>query len=227
MSDKYMILDVPGLDRDGASEQGERCRDFMRRLQDLGITPMTASSLTELTILSWRDRFGEVARDQSTLLVFPGNGANVVRGYLPQEWLERCKWRAVEAKRIWEPGQPPRAIVGRISPQRLGSMRCVIIVDDVISSGATIREIMHVNDPWIPNAKWYAFSWIRQTSAFTKRFDGVYSAWEPVGTNTMKVPINSLSTLLAHPELADSYARRNFADPAPLLTLLGEAGKDK
>lgn len=205
-----LILDVPGLDRSTA------CEELKEQLGNFGVTAVDAPTLTQAIVSQWREWFGDDARRKSTLVVLPGNGACAVRRYLPPRWLEQHQWRPVEAKRHWEPGKDPWVEAGRINPTRWNGIKMVIILDNVISSGTTIHEVMHVNDMILPNATWHAVAWIRQASAFTKRFDGVYSPLV-VGSAGGRVPINSLSSLLANAKMATSYAHRNFGEQANAL----------
>lgn len=158
----------------------------------------------------------------TTLIVFPGNGANIVRGFINAEWLRPWQAASTTAKRIWIPGEPPRAIAGRIFPDKfvLG-VKDVVIIDDAISSGETAKKLRAVNMPWIPAARWHVVAWVTQRAANLRGFNSHYAAVE-VGEPKRKDPINSLSTLIENVEIAESYARRNFPNPEAFLALLNE-----
>lgn len=182
--------------------------------EKFGLTILDAQKMTS-ELLMWQgwDRLDP----QSTLIVLPGNGASIVKTYINKmnpSWLKR--WPGIfspHAKRVWVPGENPQTFVERIAPnQMLLGIDNVVVVDDVISSGSTIRHLRRVNDPWIPGAKWTAITWLMQRSASTKGFLTV-KAVETVGTGR-KVPINSLSTLVECREIVESYARRNFGNKA-------------
>lgn len=131
------------------------------------------------------------------------------------EWLD--KWRNKEkifSKRVWCPGEDPRIYAEKIFGDKffLG-IKDVVIIDDVISSGKTIAKIMKENQPFIPNARWHAISWVKQRSASGKKFftlDAAKFAGEP----NRKAPVNSISTLLSDDKIARSFAKRNFAGQA-------------
>lgn len=158
----------------------------------------------------------------TTLLVFPGNGANIVRGFMDPEWLLRWRTASATAKRIWIPGEPPQAIAGRIFPDKfMLGVKDTVIIDDVISSGETARKLRAVNMPWIPATRWHAVTWVMQRAASLRGFNSHYAAAE-VGKVDSKDPLNSLSTLIENVEIAESYARRNFPNPEAFLALLNE-----
>jgi len=158
----------------------------------------------------------------TTLLVFPGNGANIVRGFVDPKWFLSWQTASATAKRIWIPGEPPQAIAGRIFPDRfvLG-VKDVVIIDDVISSGETAKKLRVVNMPWIPATQWHAVAWVMQKAANLRGFYSSFAAVE-VGEPNRKDPVNSLSTLIENVKIAESYARRNFPNPEAFLALLNE-----
>jgi len=150
-----------------------------------------------------------------TIIVLPGNGASIVKKYinnLDESWLNCWPNKFYpRAKRIWEPGGNPRVCVEKIiSNKMILNAKDVIIIDDVVSSGLTIKLIHEINSPWIPNAKWSAITWIMQKKIKKKSYLKVFAIKE-VGTTSVRVPINSISTLLEVPRIAESYARRNFS----------------
>lgn len=87
------------------------------------------------------------------------------------------------------------------------------MIDDVISSGETVRKLRKENEKFIPMAEWQAVTWVTQEAAATKGFSAVFAV-ETVGTKERKSPINSLSTLVECQKIAESYARRNFGERA-------------
>lgn len=195
-------------------------REILNQFRELNLTVVDAEEMTkELTGWKLWDYF----TTSSTLIVFPGNGATLVREYTPKSWLERWRVRKVHAKRYWEPGRDPWIEANRIdSRAMLLGMSDVVLVDDVVSSGTTARRIREINDPWIPNAQWHVVVWVAQRARALRGFSSCHAAYE-VGTNQTKVPINSLSTLLHNQGIAESYARRNFGDKADeFLKLLAE-----
>ncbi len=160
-----------------------------------------------------------------TLFVFPGNGANFPRRLSPT--CGTILGVGVRAKRFWIPGEDPEVSVGLICPERflvLG-VKNIVVLDDVISSGLTMRKLYKSNAWRFPGARWKACSWLSQafpSSTAIRGYDEVYTAClvRKVGT-IGKVPINSLSTLRSNLEIADSYARRHFKEPERFLEILG------
>jgi hypothetical protein len=181
------------------------------KAQALGYFPdttlLSADALTEL-MLRWP--LWKELDQRNSLLVFPGNGAAILRSFLPPGAFPRMRWVSVVAKRVWVPGEPPQAFVNRIFPHSffLGVQQ-VVILDDVFSSGETMGRLREINLPWIPGATWYAAAWVGQTNAklpgFRRHHAGIY-----VGSAERRAPINSLSTLLKSRSIAASYATRKF-----------------
>jgi len=201
---------------------------------DVNHTPVTLDMLKsfDLRVLEASDLTGRlVAWDgwkefdpSSTLVVFPGNGASIIRKYLPVNWFEKWTTVSVPAKRYWEPGSAPVVISQRIFPSSMMlGWRKIVVVDDVVSSGTTARVLHRINQPWFPGADWYAVTWVAQMSYSARCYSGVHAV-EWVGTDKTKIPINSLSTLLAEREIAESFANRNLRedDSVRFLDLLQE-----
>jgi hypothetical protein len=181
---------------------------------------------TTTAIRSWQGwKFYDPAR---TLLIFPGNGSQTVLHYLGPQWLAQWPHTAtVYAKRFWEPGQNPQVVTERIFPHMTSGIREAVVIDDVISSGATCRAILRKNQPWIANTGWSAVVWVKQkSSAALRGYHTIFAAKE-VGTSATKVTINSLSTLLKDRAIACFYAQRNFAKPDEFLAILDEIGAEK
>ncbi len=197
---KYLIDDINGDER------------ILRIIEEtFDLTIFDAEEMTK-ELIEW-EGWGKLDPDY-TILVLPGNGASIVKKYiknLDKFWLN-CwpnKFYPV-AKRIWEPRRDPRVCVERITSKRMIlGVKNIVIVDDVVSSGLTIKLLREINLPWIPNAKWSALTWIAQKKLRKKSYLEVFATRE-VGTTSLRVPINSLSTLIEIPWIASEYARRNF-----------------
>lgn len=168
-----------------------------------------------------------VIKDDQTLLVFPGNGSNYPRR-LSQFCREFPSATSVEAKRFWIPGEDPVVTAGLIFPNifMITNVKTIVIVDDVISSGLTMRKL-YQNNAWrFPAAKWTGVSWMAQVPSMKAR-SGV-NGYEHIATGCVvgktngggKVPINSLSTLRENSEIALSYASRHFKNPSVFLYLI-------
>lgn len=167
-----------------------------------------------------------ISMEKETLLVFPGNGANYPRK-LSRFCREFPKATSVEAKRFWVPGKDPVVTVGLILPSIyiITRVKKVVVVDDVISSGLTMRRLYQKNAWRFPAAQWVGVSWMSQIPQM-KAKSGV-SGYERIATvcvvaksNGGKVPINSLSTLRQDSEIAESYAQRHFRNPPEFLRLI-------
>lgn len=182
---------------------------FLEAFKNFDLVIERADELNKI-IVNWSD--WQKFNPQKTLLVLPGNGASIVRSYLPKAWLDNWQWVSIHAKRYWVPGHDPQVIVNRINDNKmLLGFDDIVIIDDVISSGQTCRNLRIKNLPWIPKAKWHTVTWLMQKSANTKGFISVFYA-KDFGTKTRKAPINSLSTLLSDEQIALSYSARNFPD---------------
>lgn len=168
-----------------------------------------------------------VETEPSTLLVFPGNGSNYPRK-LSRVCQEFPSTTSVEAKRFWVPGEDPAVIAGIILPNIfvITNVKTIVVVDDVISSGLTMRKLLQGNGWRFPAAKWIGVVWISQTPSM-KAKSGV-NGYERIVTGCVvskksgggKVAINSLSTFRQNSEIAECYARRHFKEPCRFLHLI-------
>lgn len=210
--ERFLIIDV------GVESDVEKVLAKKFELTILDAERMTSELLT------W-DGWGHYD-PRTTLIVLPGNGASIVKKFIQKEkpfWLWQWPWKAFpHAKRIWIPGENPQAMVGRINRGVLVGIKTVVVIDDVISSGETIRKLQKGNEDFIPMAKWQAVTWVAQKAAATKGFANIF-ATKTVGSRERKVPINSLSTLIECQEIAESYARRNFGVKAETFLKLLES----
>ncbi len=139
----------------------------------------------------------------------------------------------VFSKRIVpKPGQKingfrdPYWVVGEIPTPRflMPQIQEVILLDDVISSGTTVRKLRERNAWKFPNATWRAVACVGRAEASPKMPWEVLHLVESPGGK--KVPINSLSTLLRDRGIAENYAQRNFSAPEHFLQVLSEIRSD-
>ncbi len=168
----------------------------------------------------------EVVMEPDTLLVFPGNGSNYPRR-LSQVCQEYTNTASVEAKRFWTPGTDPEVQAGPIYPEKflILGVKNVVMVDDVISSGLTMRKLYQKNAWRFPGASWRACAWVSQSLPSRGiRGYGEVSVATLVQREkgTQKVPINSLSTLRNNLKISESYACRHFREPMVFLHLIKE-----
>jgi len=182
-----------------------------KRFEKLGFTVVDAREMTK-RFVQWDGWTGFDRR--STLLIFPGNGANIIKKCLPKKWLDQWQWVGLSAKRYWEPGQDPVVFVGVVDKMILG-IRNVVVVDDVISSGMTVKKVRRVNDPWIPGTRWHAATWVAQRAASLRGFDQLMAV-EEAGEKNRKASVNSLSTFVVDEEIACSFAKRKLTNGCSL-----------
>lgn len=199
--EKFLIIDVD-------------CQVNPLMFHDFGLKTLFGREMTKtmLNLETWKQ-----IDPWQTLLIFPGNGSNLVKKQIEKtlpSWLSVWPYKSyVPAKRFWEPGQYPQAIVGNIGSSVYVGLKRVIVIDDVISSGETCSKVYKHNYIYTPGAKWLAACWVAQKSAKLKSFSPLM-AIETVGTEGTKAPINSLSTLIADKNICRIYSERNFLNRA-------------
>jgi hypothetical protein len=182
--------------------------------RDFGLKVVFGNSLTS-SLLNW-DIWNQID-PWRTLLVFPGNGSNLVKkeiNKLNSNWLSLWPYKSyISAKRFWEPGQNPVANVGNIGDGVYVGLKQVIVIDDVVSSGETCSKVYHRNNMYTPGAKWLSMCWVSQKSARLKNFSSLMAV-EFAGEKNKRAAINSLSTLIINQEICRSYSERNFLNRA-------------
>lgn len=151
---------------------------------------------------------------ENTLFLYPGKSAQFIRSLKFS-----CNYKAenVFAKRIWIPATEPKVMVGNIySKQFIDSqIKQIIVVDDVISSGATI-SLLYKRNAWkYPNAVWHTVVLLSRKEQIS-HFEHVLSCYQIEDVDGRKPPINSLSTLLDNPEIISNYLKRNFINAQKL-----------
>lgn len=192
--ERYLILDIP-------LESAEKVA-----FEKLGFHLLDSQDLAGQLVFS---SFWAKFQPTKTLVVFVGNGGKKVKDFLCDEWLAQWPWKAnAFAKRFWQPGRDPYSIAHRFANGVYVGMTDVVIVDDVVSSGATVRKVKEVNSPWLPNTRWHFATLIAQRAAVTKGYVE-HEAMAEVGTSQRKAPLNSISTFLDEPHIAEIYAQRN------------------
>ncbi len=206
-------------------------QDVAARFSELGFTLLDAAQSSR-ALCAWEGWHS--MNPGTTLLLFPGNGAAITRGFLNSKWLGQWQNIAtVEASRTWIPGEgDPIARVGRIMlvHGRASRINDVVVVDDVISSGATANEIRKINaSQFADSTRWHVIAWVAQRAAKLEGFVRSHATIR-VGLNTRKTPINSMSTFLQNPTLTEAYAARKLghkdaAEFLEILEFLREGGK--
>lgn len=177
-------------------------------------------------MLKWQG--WEFLNRKETLIIFVGNGAQIVKDFINREKPDFLKdWDnvKVDARREWEPGENPRAYVDTIGNKKQFFLKYknIIVIDDVISSGSTIQKLYKENEVYFPSAKWRFLSWV--SLPITKKIEKI--AYETYSSEIIefydgvkKPPINSLSTLVEKPSRAENYAKRNIAKYEAFLKIL-------
>lgn len=168
-----------------------------------------------------------IHRNCSTLLVFPGNGANYPRKH--SRICQESNSVSVCAKRFWQPGSDPIVMAGAILPDifLITNVDTVVVIDDVISSGLTMQKVRE-NSAWkFTRAKWVGVSWVAQIPQVRAKsgvngYECVATACVVGKTNGMRVPINSINTLRQNQQIAMSYAERHFRRPDVFLHLINQ-----
>lgn len=177
------------------------------------------------------------ASAQPLLAVVEGSGEEVWAWMHARvaAWLPRPLISHVFAKRIvsrhprelinWR--RDPYWIAGEIPTVRFiePSVTDVILIDDVIGSGNTMRKLRERNAWKFPRAAWQAIAWVGRAEAKPRMsWEVMYRVESPDGK---RVPINSISTLLKEPALARDYAQRNLRDSDRFLAILDEINSEK
>jgi len=164
---------------------------------------------------------------EKTLFIFPGNSGQIVREYvtLPPGSCET----SVFAKWIYGTDLPASS-VGQIPTKTYVDYEteCVFILDDVVSSGQTIKRIRERNLWKFTKARWCAGCWIDR-GVISKGFDLFHSSITVRHSedDERKVPVNSLSTLLEEPKWLRNYSDKNFSNPEEFISILQEIRKSK
>lgn len=164
-------------------------------------------------------------RNCKTLLVFPGSGSQYPRNH--SSICEKLAGMSVYAKRFWQPGKDPVVMAGAILLDTLLDMdtELVVVIDDVISSGLTMRKVRENNTWRFTRAKWVGVSWVAQLPQMRAKsgvegYERVETACVVGKTSGARVPVNSISTLRQNREIAMSYAERHFRRPDVFLHLI-------
>lgn len=185
-------------------------------LEDKGLASETEEILSDM-----------VQPGLMTLFVFPGNGSNYPRKL--SRICQESNSTEVFAKRFWRPGTDPVVMAGTILPDifLITNVEMVVVVDDVISSGQTLKKIRENNAWRFTRAIWIGVSWVAQTPQ--ARVKSGVNGYEQIATACVvskvsgaRVPINSISTLRRNRKIALSYASRHFRRPDAFLCLIGQ-----
>jgi hypothetical protein len=213
---RVVILDHPTSD---SIQNALRNLESQNGQPTILVNPMELSKTLDELVTS------DPGVDEGALVVFPGNGGSIARSYA--KFHDNKTWTEVFAKRWWQPGTDPIAIMGEILPEQLliFGYKAVLVIDDVISSGKTLSGLRERNAWKFNGASWMGATWISQIPRSSARsgvrgYNKIMAALLVEGPNNGRVPINSLSTLLRDPEICNQYAHRHFSRPQDLIGLV-------
>lgn len=197
----------------------------LRALKTIGEQDLILLLANDLAVALEKFLENVVVAREDVLFVFPGNGSN-----WPKKFSKVCQQNfgaSVYAKRFWTPGNDPVATAGLIMPEVFMNLKVktIVVVDDVISSGKTMNNLWQNNAWRFPRAKWIGAAWLAQVpqmraNSGVKGYDQIFASLVLKGSNQRKVPINSLSTLIEQPAIAQNYAQRHFARPEEFTSLI-------
>ena len=143
--------------------------------------------------------------DSFDQLIWPGNGAKIV-----QQKLQLCnKGINVDAKRIGY--KDPYVEVSLFKSTGLQPM----IIDDVVCTGLTVTETARQGNLTNPALACWVIQYPRQ---LLSGFSNVWCSLAVRGVDG-RVPVNSLSTLLANKDIASDYALRFCVNPDDMLVI--------
>lgn len=161
-----------------------------------------------------RHRFPNPNLTPERICIFLGRSAAKIRKNAEQNdcnVFDLGSYVSIHAERRFDFGGRPKATVGEVFTEQtlFPKVREIIVLDDVISSGATMRACLERNRHKFPLAKWYACALLSRL----KKIQGYEDVMTPVlvlpDSYGLKVPINSLSTLLEDGEVARDYAKKH------------------
>lgn len=166
-----------------------------------------------------------VVNSKKTVVLFPGNGASVVKDLLPEKLFEGMTTIALPTQRKVDPKTKEVQGVSisdvTKTKQALHGMRIenFIVIDDVIATGATLTALKEAFP--VRNTQWYGAAFLalsplqnRTRAKMPSGIDGYSSIITPIvyqGTNGIP-PLNSLSTLIGQSEKSAMVRRRYMED---------------
>lgn len=161
-----------------------------------------------------------------TLWVYPGRSAAAMADW--NEWVWKYGIKSVYppefvfAERRFDSYGNAVAHVGEIQHGVVvnPAVERIHVIDDVVSSGITMRTLYKRNAAKFPRAFWYGCSLVSRLSDVRGYSSLQYVVHVPTVPQMPKAPINSLSTLLNDEKVSANYARKNFDNPDKFLESL-------
>lgn len=180
-----------------------------------------------------RDTFPDFSATNGDLCIFPGRSAAILRKEI--EWVDcyigpviDCNsFLSVYAERFFDSSGNPFALAGEILPEQVVVPRVqrVLVVDDVISTGATMRALRERNKHKFPKAEWFAATPLSRLEKINGYKEVITTLLVPP-QDGLKVPINSLSTLIENQTLAVNYATKHCCKTGVFLEALSRIGSE-
>ena len=169
-----------------------------------------------------QEKFFDPSSDKVGLCVFPGRSAHKIRernegqNNHSESVFGRSTSVSVHASRRFDAFGNAIVTVGEVMRGRIvcPEVRIIIVVDDVISSGATCRKLCDRNRYKFPRAEWYACGCVSRQEKIPGYKEVITPLLVPLDTLGLKVPINSLSTLIDGEDVVGGeYARKHCLTP--------------
>lgn len=172
-----------------------------------------------------KEKFPQFSSDTGGVCIFPGRSAARIRENAERndcyvgKVLDCNTFESIYATRHIDRYGNAKASAAEAFPSVTVCLktRVVIVFDDVISTGVTMRACYEKNHHKFPGAEWFACAPISRQ----EKIKGYREVFAPVvmvlDSRGMKVPINSLSTLIGDCEIGKRYAVNHCAKPEVLL----------
>lgn len=170
---------------------------------------------------------------ETTVILSPGRSAEHVVDCITRNkyhFLSRLKKLYVHAERRWGSDGEVNVSVSNLPDSHFPGFldlktKAVLVIDDVVSGGDTMRLAFERNSWRFPRAHWFGATLISRKDRLPGYKKLVSSVSVPAffGKNP---PINSLSTLLLDKEIRARYASRYFKNPDHLESVLEGIGSE-
>lgn len=153
--------------------------------------------------------------DIRTLFVFPGNGAKDFFNRLAALGVNLPNSFKITARRTWQKGQIPKVAVDWPVIENLDSIRRVVIVDDVVSSGETVLQVKRSAPDLLKQLDWQIVCWVFKHSAQDLIKGEFLSAETDILAKRIngRLAINSFSTLTNRYDVLVSFGKTHAKNP--------------
>lgn len=173
-------------------------------------------------------RFPDHCLEAGGMSIFPGRSAERIRKHEEKTSefagaIFNKSFLSIHAERRFIGSGNPVVTVGEIWPEQsvCPKIHTIVVVDDVISSGSTCRKLYERNKQKFPRAEWYACACASRLEKIVGYREVITPLLIPIDTFGLKVPINSLSTLIEEKAtVGKEYAYRHCTKPEVFLCAL-------